>query len=134
MEMSIKDYENLPDGLDPLTVWEHTRLALVESEGRDKCLTLRKLHELAHHQWHTYEIPPSDLRDHLQSWLHEHWQHSYQFIESVLLIAYSFCLNKGIYSKALQEFPGAFGFSEQDLEQSAGENMNPWWSLAPKVK
>ncbi len=33
MEMNIKDYENLPDGLDPLTVWEHTRIALIESEG-----------------------------------------------------------------------------------------------------
>ncbi|WP_070218333.1 MULTISPECIES: hypothetical protein [unclassified Janthinobacterium] len=132
--MNIKEYENLPDGLHPLTVWEHTRIALIESEGEDKFLTLRKLRELAHHQWHTYEIPPSGLRDHLQRWLQEHWQHSYQFIESVLLIAYSFCLNKGIYSKALEEFPGAFSLSEQDLEQSAGESMNPWWSLAPKVK
>ena len=132
--MNIEDYENLPDGLDPLTIWEHTRITLIESEERDRCLTLRKLHELAHDQWHTYEIPPSGLRDHLQNWLHEHWQHSYQFIESVLLIAYSFCLSKEIYSKALEEFPGAFRLSEQDLEQSAGESMNPWWSLAPKVK
>ena len=54
-----------------------------------------------------YGVTPADvsqaLREHLQKWILEHWTHSLPFIASVLLITYSFALDKRIYAKALVE-------------------------------
>jgi len=134
--MNTDKYASLPDGMDPSTVWELTKEALIESGDEGTVLILRRLEELSHLQWHTYEIPPQALREHLQCWLLDHWKLSIFFIESVLLIAYCFALDKRIYAKALAEFPAEkreHAQHAQDLEQSLAENMDPWWSMARPI-
>ena len=127
-DLGIDEYENLPDGMNPASIWELAEVALTKSEDETD-INLRRLATLSHLQWHTYEIPPQILRENMQRWLLQHWAHTDEFVESVLLIAYSFALDRQIYAKALAEFPDPYGEHARDLDQSPGDNMDPWWSL-----
>lgn len=129
--MSFEAYEDLPDYLEPGVVWELTERALRESAGEEVRLTLFKLDALSDRQWHTYKLAPETLRENLRTWLIKHWQPQSEFyLEMLLGLAYCYALDKGIYVQALEQYQGRDKCEfERHLEKSAGENIDPWWSM-----
>jgi len=129
--MKIQDYENLPDYMEVEELYRYCMLALDESNNEEMFTTLEKLDELGNRQWHTYELPNSDLQNRIRNWIINNWENSQTFLEGVLGICYCFGLDKELYIQALNGYTGVHKQEfENNLKNSTGNFINPWWSMS----
>lgn len=130
--MNLEEYESLPDSMSRDEIYRHCMTVLEESKKEDTSVTLAKLNELADRQWHTYELPDSALQDRLSRWLIDNWVSADQdYLESVLGLSYCFALDKELYRCALANYTGNHVKEfQRSLENSVGDKIDPWWSMA----
>jgi len=130
--MKLEDYEKLPDSMPVAEVLEHCKKLLDSDEAQSEVLS--KLDILADRQWHTYQLPNPMLQAKLRAWLMKHWVSEDQdYLEAVLGLAYCFGLDKEIYELALVEYHGDHVAEfRKNLEMSAGDNIEPWWSMTER--
>ena len=130
--MNLAEYESLPDSMSRDEIHRHCMTVLEESKKEDISVTLAKLNELGDRQWHTYELPDSALQARLRRLLIDNWVAADQgYLESVLGLSYCFALDKELYRCALTNYTGDhLEEFQRSLENSVGDNINPWWSMA----
>ncbi len=130
--MNIEEYESLPDSIEANQVHDLAMSVLSSNEAVD--LVLAKLDILADRQWHTYELPNSELRQTLRKWLIQNWfSNDQEYLEEVLGLAYCFGLDKEFYQKALESYTGEHRAEfNRHLAKSEGDTIDPWWSMGKK--
>ncbi|OPY88304.1 MAG: hypothetical protein A4E71_00515 [Smithella sp. PtaU1.Bin162] len=131
--MNVEDYNRLPDGLTPKEVRAYLTTLLKESEAENPDVTVEKLILLGERQWHTYELLPRGMRSQLQEWIIKNWTDgSEKCLESFLIIACDYALDKEIFAQALKRYHGkSAGEFERDLANSREDYVDPWWSMKP---
>lgn len=129
--MKLEEYESLPDSMSHDEIQRLCITALEESETEDIPVTLAKLDQLGHRQWHTYKLPDPALQSQLRQWLIDHWASPGQeYLEAVLSLSYCFGLDKEIFGQALMCYTGEhLEEFNKDLEKSDGNDIDPWWSM-----
>ncbi len=129
--MNIEDYNNLPETISMDELEGIYEKFIIDSRSEKIQLSLTKLSLLSDKQWHTYELPCEVVQQAVSNWLYDNWiSDSGDFLATALLASYSFGLKKSIFIKALEQFAGGTKSEYQnDLDNSVGDSINPYWSL-----
>jgi hypothetical protein len=128
---TLDNYKDLPDGLSPDEVNRLTRICLSESAYEEDAITLEKLWHLGLLQYHTYQLPPDDIRDKLSLWMAENgplW--SGREIVRALAVTGMYGLDKGLYSNLLERCPIDRKWQfDKKLAKSKGNLIDPYYDL-----
>ena len=129
--MELEELKNLPEGIGRRDVERLCDIVLHDSEEESIQDVLEKFGILGDKQWHTYEMAGDDLRGKIEKWLNCHWDDSSQyFLRMALSIAFRFGLDKELYKMALRSYTGELKDEyEKYLQNSAGDHIDPYWSL-----
>ena len=129
--MDLEYYRKLPDYIDSSEVEKYCFLILNEANQEVRTDTISKLREMCDRQWHTYELPSSDIQFALKEWLIQNWiSNSDEYLEVLMSIAFNFGLDKAFFTKALSHYDGRHKIEfQRDLDKSLGDNIDPWWSM-----
>ena len=134
--MKLEELKNLPESIAQHDVERLCNIVLHESEKEVIQDALEKFGILGDKQWHTYELAGDDLRGRIGKWLIDHWDDSSQyFLRMALSIAFRFGLDKELYIMALRSYTGELKDEyEKYLKNSAGDHIDPYWSLRSRDK
>ena len=128
---TLDNYKDLPDRLKPDEVNRLTRFCLSESAYEEDSITLKKLRVLSLHQYHTYQLPPDDVRSRISLWMAENgarW--SGVEIVAALAVASMYGLDKGLFRNHLERCPiDRKRQFEETLAQSKGNLIDPYHDL-----
>lgn len=131
--MELEEYENLPDGMSSKEV-ELLWCTFLSEEGDSFTQdSIEKMYILCDKQWHTYEIPSTATKDAVSSWI-ERWIQAGDYDpELVARVVYSFGLEKKLLEEVLARHSDMdVRDYKKDLENSAGQFIDPYWSLRNK--
>ena len=128
--MNIEDYENIEDGISVEKLNSIYDVFFKETDNESQELSIEKLEILSEKQWHTYENPKTEVQENLKKWLYSNWVESDEYLELVMVVCYSFALDKDIYAKALNSYTGDYRAEFlKDIENSKGDYIDPYWSM-----
>jgi len=128
--MNLEGYENLPEGLDKDELQNIYTIFFEELNSDDDEEMRAKLDILCDKQWHTYELPNDDIQEKIRTWLVNNWREEQEYLELILGVCYCFGLDKKLYVRALDVYQGEHKSEyENDLKQSDGDFIDPYWSM-----
>lgn len=129
--MKFEDLEHYPEYPSLEVVEWFCDLALAESEKEIPEEVLGKLLVLSDKQWHTYQLPSNEIKGKIKNWLIQSGLlDSKKFLVSLLVISFSFSLDKEFYKKILDMYSGSDKWQfQRNYNNSLGVDMDPWWTL-----
>lgn len=128
--MDYKKADKLPETLSLVKVETLCNDFLKECHNDYSDQAMEYLYKLADKQWHTYETPSTALKKEVTVWLNKYCDNHAVFNDLVLNIAFSFALEKSFFEKIATQY-GEHVLDEcsEDLRNSKGNNVDPYWSL-----
>lgn len=131
--MELDEYENLPEGMSAKEVKSLWRTFLSEEGDSFTQDSIEKMYIICNKQWHTYELPSAATRDAVSGWVKRWIQTGDYDPELVARVVYSFGLEKKLLEQLIARLSDMdICDYEKDLENSAGEFIDPYWSLRSK--
>ena len=134
-EMKYEDLEEMPEYPEPKVLEKLCILVLDESNKKGLKITMDRLDELGDKQWHTYELPSSELKERLTSWMKQNWiVISNKYLIDALGISYGFALSRSFFKEILDQYNGE-GKKEfiDAYNNSTQDYIDPWWTLGPRT-
>lgn len=128
--MDLTDYEEIPEGISQKKLVILYDKFFDESREESIYESCEKLEILSEKQWHTYKLPSMEVRNEFTAWITKNWSNDQKYLETVLLVCYSFGLSKSVFMKAFTQYDGdSKSEFEEDLLRSDGNYMDPYWSF-----